>query len=472
MFEFMKRQHERWIWISVTTFLGLALVAILVAPGVLAQSRGISDNDRYFRNFETAFNIILDNYVEEVDPQVLYNGAMKGMFDSLQDPYTMFIGETGEIQSLTDTTSGQFGGVGLFIEKEAFDETNPGSTLNYVRVVAPIEGTPAYKAGIHAGDYVYSIDGVSAEGFTTEEVSNKLRGREGTPVEVTFVRAGGITYKVTLIRAVIEIPTVKYDIINGHIGYLRIIQFTPHTPERTKEALEFFKKSKCDAYIIDVRNNPGGLLKSVIDVANFFFDGGVIVSTKSRIDSETAVFKASRKKIVSDDIPITILIDEGSASASEILTGAMKDRGRATVIGTKSYGKASVQQVIDLDDQKLRLTTAKYLTPDGIDINKKGIEPDILVEEKKFNEEEIASYKKIIEQDLVGKFLEQYPAPSDKDIQDFYTRLTTDGIKMEERYIRMLIKREKERKMDNPPIFDLEFDRVLNRAIEFLEKKK
>lgn len=468
----MKRQHERWLWIGVTTFLGLALVAILVAPEVLAQSRGATRHERYFRNFEAAFQILLDNYVEEVDPQVLYDGAMKGMFESVDDPYTMFIGETNEIQNLSDTTSGQFGGVGLFIEKEVYNETNPAGRMNFVRVVAPIEGTPAFKAGIHAGDYISVIDGVSAEGYTTEEVSAKLRGEPGTGVEVTFIRGEDITYKLVITRAIIEIPTVKYDIINSHIGYLRIIQFTPHTADRVREALDHFKKNRCDRYIIDVRNNPGGLLKSVVDIANFFFDSGTIVSTKSRIESESIVFRATRRKIVPDDIPITVLIDEGSASASEILTGAMKDRGRATIIGTKSYGKASVQQVIDLDNQKLRLTTAKYLTPDGHDINKKGIEPDILVEEKKFSDEEIASYKKLIEQNLIGGFLEQHPDPSEAAVSGFCKKLKADGIVLEERYIRMLIKREKERKMDNPPIYDLEFDRVLNRAIDFLESGK
>ena len=466
----MKRNHERWIWIGVTSFLGLITAAIIFGPQVLAQSNHTQNRDPYLENFEIAYYTILENYVEEVDPAVLYEAAMNGMFESLEDPYSQFIFEEQALQNLSDTTSGEFGGVGLYIGKDYYDKDNPNGVLDYVKVVAPIEGTPAYKLGIRAGDIIYAINGESAKGYTSEEVSQILRGKPGTDVDVTFLRNEDITFTVTITRAKIEIPTVKYDIIHDNIGYLRIIQFTPFTAERTKEALEYFKTNNCTSYVIDLRSNPGGLLSSVLEIADFFFDGGVIVSTKSRIEKENETYKASRRKIVNDDIPIVILIDNGSASASEILTGAMKDRGRATVFGTTSYGKAAVQQVMPLGEGKIKLTTSKYLTPAGNDINKKGITPDVEIKDIELSDDEIESYKKLIEMNKTGLFLKENPDPTEQDINVFIEQLNNEGIILPDRFIRMMIKQELTRTMDSAPVYDLEFDTVLIKAVEFLEK--
>jgi carboxyl-terminal processing protease len=467
---FMKRNQERWIWIITTLTLATITAGLIFAPQALARARAGNQPDEYLELFESAYFIVLEHYVDEVDPRVLYDGAMKGMLESLEDPYSQYINEEMFLRDLNDTTSGEFGGVGLYISKEPFDEDNPYGRLDYVNVVAPIEGTPAYKAGIHAGDLVYEIDGVSAEGYTVEEVSQKLRGRPDTDVDVTFLRNGEITYTVTITRAVIEIPTVKYDVINDHIGFLRIIQFTPHTPSRTKEALEYFLARGCDSLIIDLRSNPGGLLSAVVEIGDYFFSGDIIVSTKSRIEEENAVYRASRRQLFPSDIPIVIMIDSGSASASEILTGAMRDNERAVIIGSTSYGKASVQQVIQLENSLIKLTTAKYLTPGGFDINQQGIDPDITVEEPEFSEEEVESYKILIQENRIGLFITENPSPTENEIRDFITALNEEGIVLEDRYIRRLIKIETERGMDDPPIFDLEYDNVLIEAVDYLEE--
>ena len=405
----MKRKTERVLWVSVTLSLLLALTLIILAPSVSAQSSSLS-TENYLRLFETAYYLILRNYVDEVPPEQLFRGAMKGLFDSLDDPYSLYLNED-ELQSLTDTTSGQFGGVGLYISKDIFDETNANGRKPYVKVVSPIEGTPAYRAGIHSGDHIYKINEKSAKDLTTDEVSNLLRGPSGTDVTVTLLRSNDIIFDVVLTRAIIEIPTVKWDYINGKTGYLRIIQFTPYTAERVEEALRDFKKNKATSVIIDVRSNPGGLLNSVVDISDFFFDNGTIVSTRSRIPGENEIFKAKTGTLVTDDMEMFVIIDNGSASASEILTGVLKDRGRATIVGQTTYGKGSVQQMLMLGNSAIKLTMARYYTPSGVNIDKTGIEPDILVEDSELSEDDIQDYKILLEENRIGSFIDKNKKP-------------------------------------------------------------
>ena len=464
----MKRKTERIMWISLIFSLLLVLSVVLLAPTVSAQSSGTS-TENYLRMFETAYYLILRNYVDEVPPETLFQGAMKGLFESLDDPYSLYLKED-ELQSLTDTTSGRFGGVGLYISKEFFDEKNPNGRRPYVKVVAPIEGTPAYKAGIHAGDYVYKINGESAEDLSTDEVSNLLRGIAGTDVEVTFLRGDNITFKVKLTRDNIEIPTVKWDYIDSNTGYLRIIQFTPYTALRVEEALRSFDRKNVDSVIIDVRNNPGGLLNSVVEISDFFFENGTIVSTRSRIPGENEVYNAGQGKIISDSTDIYMIINNGSASASEILTGVMKDRGRAVIVGGTTYGKGSVQQMLMLGNSAIKLTMARYYTPSGVNIDQTGIDPDILIEDEELSESDIADYKTLIEGNWIGSFIDSNKTPSPRDINDLISRLREEGINLEEDFLRIMIQNEKNRRMDDPPVFDLEFDKSLQKVMELINE--
>jgi carboxyl-terminal processing protease len=462
----MKRKTERILWLSVTLSLILALSVVLLAPTVAAQSSGLS-TENYLRLFETAYYLILRNYVDEVPPEQLFEGAMKGLFESLDDPYSLYLSED-ELQSLTDTTSGQFGGVGLYISKEIFQEENANGRKPYVKVVSPIEGTPAYRAGIHSGDYIYKIDGESAKDLSTDEVSNLLRGPADTDVKVTILRGEDITFDVVLTRAIIEIPTVKWDYIDKKTGYLRIIQFTPYTTERVEEALKDFRRKGADSIVIDVRSNPGGLLNSVVDIGDFFFDNGTIVSTRSRIPGENEVFRAKKGTLVDDDAEIYVLIDNGSASASEILTGVLKDRGRATIVGQTTYGKGSVQQMLMLGSSAIKLTMARYYTPSGVNIDKTGIAPDITVEEKEFDDEDLLDYKTLIEENRIGRFIDGNPSPSSREIERFITELRNDDISLDADFLRIMIRNEGNRRMDNPPVFDLKYDKSLQKVMELI----
>ncbi len=465
----MDRKRERTLWISISSLLIITIAVILLAPVVSAQSSGQKNTEAYLRQLEAAFYTLLNSYVDEVDPELLFKGAVKGLFDNLDDPYSLYMDESF-FEQMTDTTEGKYGGVGLYISRDVFDEDNTYGRMPYVKVVSPIEDTPGWRAGINAGDYIYAIEGESAEGFTTKDVSDRLRGIPGTDVTVTILRGGSYTFDLVLTREEIEIPTVKSTIIDGNIGYLRIIQFTPYTAPRVEETLNGFAARGLDKLIIDVRSNPGGLLESAVDVSGQFFSGGVVVSTKYRESRQDRVHRASIGKSVPSDTDIVVLIDKGSASASEILAGALKDRGRATIIGETSFGKGSIQQMLYVDEASaIKLTTGRWYTPDGITVDKKGIEPDITVEEPELSEEQTQAYASLLQENRVAAFVDEHPNPTQRQVNTFISELAAEGLNPGERVIRVMVKRESERRMNTPPVVDTEFDRPLIRAVEYLE---
>ena len=319
------------------------------------QDQKIS-NFQYLRKLNRLFEFVHENYVDETDAKTLYEGAIKGLMNSFNDPYTSYL-DHDTIRDLNDTTTGNFGGVGLTISKPI--ESKPNKPA-YLEVASPIEDSPGAKAGIISGDYITEIDGEPTEPMTMQQILDKLRGEVGTPVNVTVLRGKNLKFTVTLIRELIEVPTVKYAMIDK-IGYLRIIQFTPDTPGRVQEALDDFKSKNYKSLIIDLRDNPGGLITSVEEIADKFIDNGPIVSTKSRLFTADSVYTASEEKTVVKNIPIIVLINQGSASASEILSGALKDNHLAYLVGQRTYGKGSVQQVIPLgEDEAIKMTIARY----------------------------------------------------------------------------------------------------------------
>ncbi len=461
-----QRGKERVVWLGITTFLIACLTILLVSPAAMAQSRD-KDTEQLLTMFEQVFRFVRDRYVDEVDPQTLIDGALSGMFDSLGDPHSAYL-TMEQMRDLTDTTTGEFGGVGIFISKpdpkDLSEEMHP-----YVEVIAPIEDTPAFRAGIVSGDWITRIEGESTAELTSDEVLKRLRGRPDSDVTITIQRGETLTFDVSLTRAIIEVPTVKWDMLPDQIGYLRILQFTPHTAPKVEEAVRFFKNRNYKSMVIDLRSNPGGLLSSVVDTADLFFSDGVIVSTRSRNPRENAVFAARAGQAVTGDVPIVVLIDKGSASAAEILAGAMKDRERATLIGSTSYGKGSVQQVMNLGGGGFRLTMSRYYTPSGVSIDRIGIVPDKEVKERELSESEEQSLLSLIENRRISRFIEENPKASEAQVDAFIASLRSEGINLEDRLLRRMIRNERNRRDTNPPVYDLQYDIVLQEAVNMLQ---
>lgn len=298
--------------------------------------------------------------------------AIREALKPLADPYTRFL-DPDQFQSLTSQTSGELSGIGIRMELN--EQTKS------IRVVEPIENSPAYNADIKAGDGIVAINGKSTKGMSLEEASSLIRGEVGTSVTLKISREGRGAFDVSLTRAQIELPAVRYTLKQEgpiRIGYISLNEFSSHAAEQTKRAIKNLNDQKVNAYVLDLRGNPGGLLHSSIEIARMWINSGEIVHTVDRKGGEQK-FSANQTAIT--DLPLVVLVDGNSASASEILTGALKDSKRATVVGSQTFGKAVVQSVHSLSDGSgLAVTISRYYPPSGIDINHKGIVPDIKID--------------------------------------------------------------------------------------------
>jgi carboxyl-terminal processing protease len=457
-------------WYLAATVLTFVLVLTFMAPAVFAQNTD-PETQRLLNMFQQVFSFVENNYVDQVEPKVLMEGALKGLFESLKDPHSAYL-TADDMRALTDTTAGEFGGVGLYINKQTPKEQGGRKLPAYVEVVAPIEDTPAYRAGIIAGDLITKVDGQAVDDLAIDDVISKLRGPAGSMVTVTIKRSETVIFDVKLNRAIIQVPTVKYAMMPDGVALLRIIQFTPFTAPKVQEAVDFFKSKNYTRMVIDLRSNPGGLLNSVVETADFFFDDGLIVSTKSRLARENVSFEATKGTIVPPDVPIAILIDGGSASAAEIFSGVMKDRHRATLFGTKTYGKGSVQQVKSLGTGGFRLTMSRYYTPSGVTIDKVGIAPDKEVKDPEMSEPELAAYTKLIQDSTIADFAKTQPSPTDPQIAAFIAKLKAGNPVYSDTVLRRMIRNEVNRHLSSPPIFDLDYDTVLKEAVKFLGSAK
>jgi carboxyl-terminal processing protease len=378
-------------------FFLLGFLTVLILLGPYGDSRVSAVDRNTYKNlkiFTEVLDMVEKNYVEPVEGEKLMQGAINGMMKSL-DPHSSFM--TAEMyKELEVETRGSFGGIGIEIT----------ILKDVLTVVSPIEGTPAYKAGIKAGDQIIRIEGQSTKDILITEAVKKLRGPKDTPVTITIFREGMDKPKdVVITRSVIQIKSVRFRIYDEHIGYLRIAAFQERTGEDVKKAVRDLeaKARPLRGIVIDLRNNPGGLLNQSVEVSDVFLKKGVIVSTRGR--SKGMESKAiARNDNDEPTCPIVVLVNEGSASAAEIVAGALQDNGRAVILGTQTFGKGSVQTVIPLENgAAVKLTTARYYTPNGRSIQAEGITPDIVVKlARPAEEKETADDLLIRERDLQG----------------------------------------------------------------------
>lgn len=353
----------------------ISIVSISIATLALSQvdKKIIDDIYAQIELFSYALTMIQSEYVEEKTPQDLIYGSLRGMLSSL-DPHSLFM-DPEEYDELKSETSGKFGGLGIEISIRD----------GLLTIISPIDDTPAWKAGLAAGDRIVKIEDELTKDLTLNDAVKLLRGDPGTDVTITVLRESTFKiFDVTITREIIEIHDVKYpQILEDGIAYIRLTEFREDSAEEFKNVLNDLKQEGATSLILDLRNNPGGLLPISIKIAELFLEKGkTIVSTRGRRESQNdEMFSEGDNGEKFLDWPIVVLINEGSASASEIVAGALKDNKRAVILGTKSFGKGSVQSVLPLPDGSgLRLTTSKYFTPSGVSIHEIGITPDIIVE--------------------------------------------------------------------------------------------
>ena len=360
--------------------------------------------EQFFKDLE-AFTVVFSDikqlYVDDVDNKELFNNAIKGMVSGL-DPHSVYL-EPKEQKSLMESASGKFGGLGIVISKK--DEG--------IQVISPIDDTPAYKAGIQAGDLIVKIGKKPVRGMSLEDGVDLMRGEPGTDVQITILRKNQKPFVVNITREIITIVTVKGYLLEEGIGYVRVSSFQGPTANLLKETINKLVKENggfLKSLILDLRNNPGGVLNGAVDVSNLFIDeAGLVVYTEGRIPSSKLKFKTERGDILLDS-PMVVLINKGSASASEIVAGALQDHKRAIIMGSTSFGKGSVQTIIELDGgYGLKITTARYYTPNGRSIQAKGIVPDIELKNISLENEKEESIVEIKETDLTGHLEQETP---------------------------------------------------------------
>ena len=330
----------------------------------------ISEYD-YLKFLGDSIEKIKTDYVEHVENKEIVESAINGILSSL-DPHSSFL-NAKNLEDMKIQTKGVFGGLGIEVTMEN----------GFVKVISPIDDTPAYKAGIKAGDYITHLNKKSVIGLTLDEAVGKMRGPVGSKLKVTIGRTNMEPFDITIKRDVIKITSVRSR-IEKDVGYVRITTFSEQTNKSTKEAIKKLKKNKnLKGFVLDLRNNPGGLLEQAVYVSDLFLEKGEIVSTRGRDSENPETYKAKPGDVI-NGLPLVVLINGGSASASEIVAGALQDHKRAIILGTQSFGKGSVQTIIPVNPYgALRMTTARYFTPSGRSIQKKGISPDIVVDEAK-----------------------------------------------------------------------------------------
>ncbi len=352
--------------------IGGLLVVLTLSLGGSAVSK-VTDNAATYeqlRLFTEVLSIVQNQYVDEVPPKDLIYSAIKGTLRGL-DAHSSFL-DPESYREMQVETSGSFGGLGIEITLKD----------DILTVVAPIDGTPAYRAGLHTGDRIVKIDGLSTKDMQLADAVKRMRGKPGSKVTISVVREGWAEPKdFDIVREQIRVQSVRTAEMGDGVEYLRLRQFQEQSPHDLEAALEKFSKNGMKALILDLRNNPGGLLTAAVEVSEKFIDDGkLVVYTEGRVKNQNMRFSAHAKRGYTQ-MPMVVLVNGGSASASEIVAGALQDHGRATIVGTQTFGKGSVQTIIPLSDGSgLRLTTAKYFTPKARAIHGKGITPDVVVE--------------------------------------------------------------------------------------------
>ncbi|AHH10531.1 S41 family peptidase [Borrelia coriaceae] len=461
--------------------LALSISSSVIVESIFAQSdssKGKMSASNYGQMMMEAFNFIKRNYVEPVDDEAIFEGALKGMFNALNDPYSQYLTKE-DLLDISKTTEGNYVGIGVLIVKknDSVKSENPTTDASYVMVMTAYEEGPAYKAGVRSGDYITSIDGKSTALMTIDQVANLLRGAIGTKVKISVLRDKDSNFEFELVREKLDIKTVKHDVINQDVGYIRIISFNPHTNVYFKKAFEKLQSQNIKSLILDLRFNTGGYLQDAIEIADDILAEGLIVSTRARDSKNPLEYRASSSHIVPLDMPIVVLINKQSASASEVLVGALKDNQRVYVIGEKSYGKGIIQRILPFYTGGFKITNSKYYTPSGQSIHNIGIKPDLEIVEREMSEAELLAYKQILDKKLIEDFFNRRKnkkSITEEEIDAFVDKVIKEHPMMNidreflGHYVFLQFYQNTRNEM---PIYNLRYDKPLRAAYEYLVKE-
>ncbi len=353
--------------VAIGSFFGGSIYGSLNSPVILPGGGGSSTNDGSFDKLFEVKDVLHQQYYQDIGDEALLEGAIKGMVDAVGDPYTVFYNQE-EYQEFQDDGQGNYVGIGVMV----------GIKEDKIVVITPFEGSPAYEAGIRAGDFILKVEGVEYKGSEMDKAVSVIKGEEGKPVTLT-ISQNGIEKEVTIVRASITLVNVQSEMVAGNIGHVTMLQFTNNTAKQVREAMEELKVQGAEGYILDLRGNPGGYLDEAVDTASLFVEKGkTVLYTLDKAQQKREYLSKGGDFI---GAPLVVLLDEGSASASEVVAGALKDYKAATIVGQKSFGKGIVQMVFNVGNKEgVKVTVSSYYSPNGINIHGEGILPDVEVQ--------------------------------------------------------------------------------------------
>jgi len=422
------------------------------------------------QKLELLYRLVERDFLFDIDNDAVYESMAKALFSALEDPYSAYI-VAQEAADFSTETTGRYGGIGAYISKNYLDYRDFSKPETYmVNISSVFPGSPAELSGLRAGDLISHIDGNKVDDMEATDASRALKGDPNTAVVLTIHR-GSMVFDVTVIRKIVSIPTVSSTTIDDSIGYLRITQFTNSTGEQVLKVIDDFVKNNVSALILDLRDNPGGIVDSSLSVADMFLSNVPLVHINSKDETKNRTYVASAATKFSKSTPLVVLVNKGSASSSEILAGALQDNERATLIGKKTFGKGLIQLVSPFGDGYYTLTTSQYRTPDGNDIHKVGISPDIEIDEITVSEEDMEIYMEFINSGVTGDFVGEHPEYSDANMQLFLDTVVGEDPPLDSSIYRLLLRREYLFSIpyDKRPIVDPEYDPILKRAIDHIK---
>ena len=412
------------------------------------------------------------NFLYEIDSQEMQNAVISAMIDSLGDKYSYYI-TPENAQEYNEDTTGKYVGIGIYITKvnPAYIDWEDPSTYMVI-ITSPFPGSPADRAGLRSGDMISHVDGEEIYELDGTEASKKIRGTANTPITLTIHR-GESVFDVTLTPEEITSPSTEKDIIADNVGYIRILEFTQSTQESFCSDVEDLLSQGAESFIIDLRNNTGGIVESALGIANMFIpDGKTLLTTKFKEQSNNkdTVYTSTGYLAVNEDVPVVLLVNGGTASASEILTGAMRDNGRALVVGSQTFGKGIMQFTIAFMGGYLNITVANYYTPSGANIHEIGITPDFVVDvNTEYSDEELDAYAAFLNESYIDDWMKEHPDYTKENILAFAEHYKDTGVP--EELLQLLIRSEYYYSLDydQRPVADLDFDTQLIKAVEVVK---